>query len=311
MKLLPVLLLKFILLKYFVKASVVNDRCVNALPIAIGSTVTVDMTDATVDSADVSNNCLDDSPPYYPGVWYTLRGTGQRLVLRSCLYSSTSISIYKGACGATNLQCVSGKYYTCEPERFFLNTEQGTTYYIMVQSDVDVVVDLSIFVAPPVENDFCTNALPLTIGSTVYANTTYATTDNVDVSNNCIDGKAPNHPGLWYTLEGTGERLNMKSCDVPDGYDTAFSIFEGGCGATNLECVTGAWNLCDREGLFMDTRAGTTYHVLIQSDADVNVDFTVSLAPPAPPCGLFGLGIFCPCSFQGFFGRLIGLLFGC
>jgi hypothetical protein len=309
MKLLPVLLLQFFLVKCIVKANTaVNDLCVDALPIAIGSTWGIDLMDATIDN-DVSSECIYTGPPTCPGAWYTFEGTGERLVFKSCDVPNigyTILSIYKGDCNATNLECAAGAYNPCRRGLVF-DTEEGTLYHLLIQSFYGGKVDSSIFVAPPVENDFCINALPIAIGSTVFANTTYATSDNVDVSSNCIDNNPPSYPGTWYTFEGTGEQLVLRSCDVPDKFYTAFSIFEGACGATNLECVTGALKLCDTESFVLDTREGITYHVLIQSDSDVSVDFSVSTAS----CGLFGLSIFCPCRFQGFFGRLIGQLFGC
>jgi hypothetical protein len=46
-------------------------------------------------------------------------------------------------------------------------------------------------------------------------------------------------------------------------------------------------------------------------ERNVTYNFTgTTSAPVEPPCGLFGLSVFCPLQFRGIIGRLIRRLFG-
>ena len=263
-------------LSIFVPPIVINDLCEDALSIAIGETVSVNATFASVAASEVPSYCYTSlfCTLEIPGVWYKFEGTGERLFARSC----SSVSIYQGACGATNLQCVTGSDYACRHERLFLDTINGTTYYVLIQTNR--ITDLTIRVAPPSPaNDLCVNAEPIAVGSTVYANTTYATSDAFDVLSNCTEGRSPfNNPGIWYTFNGTGDRLDVQSCDAM--YYSSVTIYKGGCGATSLQCVTGSRSLCGRNRLIVDTEEGQTYHVLVQSDAfyDEIVDLSIFVA---------------------------------
>lgn len=82
-------------LSLLVAPSVVNDQCIDALPIAISSTVYGDLTFATSDYFGVANACMDGARPYNPGIWYSFVGTGERLVVRECQLF-TSLYIYTG-----------------------------------------------------------------------------------------------------------------------------------------------------------------------------------------------------------------------
>jgi hypothetical protein len=207
------------------QGSVANDVCIKAVPFALNSTVSVNITSATIDSSEVPTNCFDNNLPQYPGIWYSFVGTGAQVTARSCNADYTYISVYKGSCGATNLQCVAGSTNACARERFFFNTVKGTTYYVLLQSYYEAVVDLSIFVPSPVANDNCINAIPLAINSTVSVDTTYATSDSLGVPANCVDNALPTDPGVWYSFVGTGAQFTARSCNTAYTYISTGTAF--------------------------------------------------------------------------------------
>jgi hypothetical protein len=302
-------------LSIFVPPLVGNDLCSNAFPLTIGSTLSIDFTYATTDPS-VQNDCNYDA---FPGVWYTFVGTGERLVGRylTCdMFSYAYMAIYTGDCSTTNRQCVAGSYLFCRGERFVFDTVKGTTYHVLIKAITDTAsLNFSIFVSPPVVNDRCRNALPISIGATVYGNFTYATSDRSDVLTDCFFDYGPRFPGLWYRFVGTGERLGArlgKRCNATDFADTYLSLYTGDCGAsTNLTCVNGTSLVCGMEPFLFDTVKGTKYHVLVQSYVDdAIVDFSIYSLTPSKPCGLFGWSIFCPFTFQGWLGRWIRGIFG-
>ena len=256
-----------------------NDLCIDAIPFAVGSTVSVNTTYATVESdLTAIDDCIDNSEPLYPGVWYTLVGTGGRLVARSCNTLYTSISIFSGGCGASSRTCVAATTSPCGRERFFFDTVLGTTYHVLVQTYYEGIADLSIFTPPSVPNDLCTAAIPFAVGSTVRVNTTYATVESgLTAIDDCIDNSQPLYPGVWYTLVGTGGRLGARSCI---GY-SFISIFSGGCGASSRTCVAATTSPCERERFFFETVLGTTYHVLFQTYNEGIADLSIFTPPPS------------------------------
>jgi hypothetical protein len=114
-----------------------NDLCPNAAPIAIGSTVAGNMSLATTDENEVPGDCLAGKPfGGRRGLWYTFDGTGGLVIANTCSLASidTYISVYKGRCGASTLQCVAGTEGSCTLPKFSFATEIGTKYYMLVRS---------------------------------------------------------------------------------------------------------------------------------------------------------------------------------
>lgn len=261
-------------------APVPNDACTGATPLSIGSTVSGNLTYATTEfNFTALDDCIDDGSSLSPGVWYTFVGTGERLVVRSCSYNYyyyANVAIYSGGCSSRT--CVAATNKLCDRERYSFDTVAGTTYHVLIQSIVDTFGNFSIFAISPVSNDECTLATPITIGSTISVNTTYATTEsNFTALDDCIDDGYPLFPGLWYTFIGTGEILVMRGCTNSFTYTT---IFSGGCSSVSRTCVAATKNLCDRERYVLNTVAGTTYHVLIQTSSAVAFDFSIFVRPP-------------------------------
>jgi hypothetical protein len=129
-----------------------NDFCVNATAIAINVTVYGNFSNATVDSADVPGTCdLSDTPANYPGLWYKVVGTGQRLEARSCDFPDNQyISVYNGTCGLGNLQCVVKGYGPCGEPRLQFDSVEGTTYYILhISNKANALIDLKISLPTP------------------------------------------------------------------------------------------------------------------------------------------------------------------
>ena len=127
-------------------------------------------------------------------------------------------------------------------------------------------------------NDDCTNAVVITCGSTVLGSTLEATAD--DNATDC--GTSIGAPGVWYTIEGTGQAVTISTCgDVQ--YDTKLNVYSGSCGG--LLCVTGN---DDGGGCELGSTAtfpalvGVTYHVLVQGYDGAVGNFELAVA-----CGPF------------------------
>ena len=88
-----------------------NDLCADALPLTIGGSVSSDTTLATVQTPAISD-CMPagqfPGPVVSRGVWYTLTGNGNDIILSTCNTASydTAISVYCDGC--ETLTCVAG-----------------------------------------------------------------------------------------------------------------------------------------------------------------------------------------------------------
>jgi hypothetical protein len=259
---------------------VVIDFCENALPLAVGAKVFANMTYATSDIVD--DDCLDIAIyENFPGVWYKFVGNGKRLEARSCtgnnLFPKT-ITILEGGCSTTNLKCVAGTRTPCGLEHLSFDAVEGTTYYILLRSDLyytdddSSIAGLSISTGAPVPNDFCTNTQSMSIGSTVRGDLSFATAEKEYDYSSCFRdlSSAFSYPDVWYTFIGNGKQLSAHLGPLcARSEDTAILILTGGCNVTNLNCVAEINYHCRRGHLLFDTVKDTRYHVLVKSN---NID---------------------------------------
>jgi hypothetical protein len=179
------------------KGSVDNDFCVDAATVTLSSKLITGTTkNSTTD--DVAT-CMDVVQTGN-GVWYTLVGTGDRVVASTCNETSqdfdTKISVFTGPnCG--NLTCVVGDDNGCgKQSRAIWRTEPNVLYYILVHSDEggDFGLLVDIFV-PVMQNDFCPSRVgPIIPNGQVALGSTYGT--SLDNMGYC--GADNTGPGSWF-----------------------------------------------------------------------------------------------------------------
>lgn len=255
-----------------------NDVCATATPITVdsGNTFAGNLTFATSDVDQVLNGdaCsryeLQDDKP---GVWYKFQGTGGWVWINACLpelrvTAYSAVSVYKGTCGAATLQCVVGfpSCFVVAGKQVF-HTDLDTTYYVLIRYWTGTIgafrFEISSIVHP--SNDECSGAEPITIGSSVVGNLTFATSDEDQV----LNGRAcfgtfikPFFQGLWYTFQGAGSRIIAFTC-FPWSTRMSISVFNGSCGIGSLQCVAGYADPCSNGAKFwFQTEIGTTYYIL-------------------------------------------------
>ena len=122
-----------------------------------------------------------------------------------------------------------------------------------------------------ISNDFCEGAIgPLHVGDLVKGSTVGATPDNM-TQIPCGSENPSNAPGVWYTVEGTGDVIAATTCtsdpSLNNGkFDSQISVFEGNCGS--LKCLAGNNNDiqpgCSLEaGVSWVSEMDTTYYLLV------------------------------------------------
>jgi hypothetical protein len=110
-----------------------NDKCSTATPGTVRSSYRGNLTFATFvnDTAPVCG-----TGGVRRGVWYTFLGTGEYIAPEfACQYDDEdiSVSIYKGTCGKSTLQCFTAfRSFDCYVPTCAFQPDAGTTYYMLV-----------------------------------------------------------------------------------------------------------------------------------------------------------------------------------
>jgi protocatechuate 3,4-dioxygenase beta subunit len=211
-----------------------------------------------------------------PTAWFTVKGTGGVMTASTCHPGTTydsKLSVYKGTncnlltCIASNDDATVG---SCPFNSLFStaswNSGRDVIYYILVHGFATRTGDFELSVETL--NDKCQFAAPLAVGDTVSATTEFAMLpftmyggsaycNGVDVINE--------NAGLWYTLVGTGGRMELNTCSDETQVIARITVFENSC--NNLQsCVAGSppdASTCTV--LQFDTKPRVQYFVFVQS----------------------------------------------
>jgi hypothetical protein len=133
--------------------------------------------------------------------------------------------------------------------------------------------------APP--NDLCQDAIPVGVPSGTDGTTNSASVDsNAPFCDTSVD-----HPGVWYTVMGTGNRMMADVCDA--NYNTKLSVYCADC--ENLTCVTGNddSDVCgdaSHSWVSWCSQEGATYHILVHGSSDPSGNFELHIDDDGLPC---------------------------
>ena len=250
-----------------------NDACSTPIVLICGQTFEGATTEATVDPQAI--NCYTSIQA--PGVWYSIVGTGEVIVLSTCngFTYDTKINVYRGTCGA--LVCTAGNDDggdCATGSTIGFTSAAGTEYLILVQGYQGEVGDFELSVAcGPVTNDYCAGALPIGCNESISGSTLESSGDNAPFCGTGIQA-----PGVWFTFTGISDPIQLSTCENFD-YDTRMNLYRGTC--DGLTCVLGN---DDTDGvgecstLFLVPDPAATYYVLVQGyDGQVGT-FALELA---------------------------------
>lgn len=84
-------------------------------------------------------------------------------------------------------------------------------------------------------NDACAAAQPITMLGVPVAANNFCATDDVPLTLLCPQSDIPGNRTLWYTVPGTGARLEATTCHGLTGTETVLAVLCGPC--TDLHCV--------------------------------------------------------------------------
>lgn len=260
-----------------------NDLCANAIPLAVNSSVTGNTSTATFDGAA---SCGTSNTA--PGIWYSMVGNGENWDIVTCNSVAptydTKVSVFSGTCGA--MTCVQGRDDGCGTRSRVptFTSVIGTNYLILVHgfsnaTGAFTLTNTSAPAPPPLVNDDCSGALPITPNGTVSGTTVGANTETGLPGSSC--GTSISQAGVWYTVQGNGDLFEFSTCGAAS-FDTKLSVYEG----TNcvLSCLTGNDDACGTRSQTAGivSAIGQTYYVLVHGFSGTGTFDLNLIATPAP-----------------------------
>lgn len=277
-----------------------NDECSNA--------ATLEVSNQTKARGDTRNATFDDhvlpacaSQGRTPGVFYRVLGTGSPMRVSLCNDDTSfnaSIQLLGNECRSLTCVAVLNGFRDCEVA---WTSEIGVSYYLHVAGrDMRGPFSISVESFEPAVNDLCKDAIEIApgeiaLGSTLAARINddimpfedFSTESILGPFNLCILHYKPNSPAVWYRLVGTGERLEVSTCNNKTTYDTVLTVARGAC--DTLSCIDASDNAlqCGSSSkVQFDSILGESYHIRVDGWIGPS-----GIPRYLPPVGLFGLTV--------------------
>ncbi|KAA3623922.1 MAG: HYR domain-containing protein, partial [Bacteroidetes bacterium] len=270
-----------------------NDICSGAIDVNCGDVVTGSTSSASGDGS--LPNCGTGSTSA-GGVWYHFAGTGQDIEVTTCNAGSnydTKLFVFTGSCGS--LTCVTGNDdsscgFSSVRSTVNFSSIPGTDYFIYVTGFSSATGNFEMSISCTTPGDVCSDALDISCGDVVTGNTSIATGDGSLPF--CGTGST-SAGGIWYHFTGTGDDVEVTTCNAGSNYDTKLFVFTGSCGS--LTCLTGNDDSsCGFSGLRSTVNfssvPGTNYYIYVTGYSSATGNYEMSLtctnacSPPDANC---------------------------
>jgi large repetitive protein len=244
-----------------------NDLCSGAIDIDCNSITTGTTIGAT--ALDAPTDCVN-SLDNVGGVWYKVVGTGETFTADLCSDADfdTKLAVFRGPCGA--LTCEDSNDDACGLQSSItFNTDAEIDYYIYVtgyEVGEEGLFELTLSgCTPPIANDECEGAIPLSINELCEPTTVNDATGATDSGIIGCLGTAVND--LWYSFIAPANGKVSVGVFGSATFDAMTEIFSGGCeDLTSIACsnvsVEGAQENTPLTGLI----PGETYYARVYDD---------------------------------------------
>jgi hypothetical protein len=233
--------------------------------------------------------------------WFTATATNTVLQVTNANRDAV-VYVYTGTCGALTLfDCTD--YYIGSPstETLVMPTTIGQNYFVRIVRYTGTGGSMNgticVFSPPPVVNDNCANAIPISCGATLSGTTIGATTETVPAA--CYSTNTS--PSVWYTFTGAGDNVTLSLCSGTT-FDTQLAVFSGTCGS--LSCYSANDDGCGSQStVTINACLGVTYYVRVSGWGNNIGTFQLSMTCTAPTlvndacCGAINLT--CPQTVTG------------
>ena len=214
-----------------------NDTCAGAIPI-MPSPQGTGCGVATFNLPFTADGTTDSGVPTVcsnPGLdqYFTWTATTNALIFNSENPGSPGIAVFANCAdvaSGTDISCAGTFASNAQLSGWTIGDNLIIQVYDFNGSFSDVAFCLELFTPlPPPVNDDCANAITITDGDTLTANTDSATVDGAGCSTSA------NAQGVWYVYNDGGTPSDVIVSLCASDFDTEVSVFTGTCGA--LVCL--------------------------------------------------------------------------
>lgn len=257
-----------------------HDECSSAMgPVSVGATMFGTTAGSTVEM-DVPQ-CGDVNLMQNPGVWYILEdaeGWLRAEVVTRHAGFLPQISVYSGT-SCDTLSCEGGS----STGSLAWRVVSGTTYYVLVNGLNTAHGDFDLSFSWE-SKDTCEFATPISVnGAAVTQTTAEARLHDVPV---CGTTGFHTAPGMWFSVNGTGNLLSATTCGADSDLDSHVSIFRDSC--SSLQCVgsTGQDLPCGASGaVSWFSEANVAYKIYVSGRGSRVGSFALKVADSSAEAG--------------------------
>ncbi|MGB1204348.1 MAG: hypothetical protein ACPG5B_01810 [Chitinophagales bacterium] len=236
----------------------VNDICNNAIALNIDAICVAGNNQyATFDGPVPSLNKRSDHSIWYS---FTAPNDGSHIAITTLADFADVITVFSGSCG--NLSEVACTDFGQKLLAADLVANQ--TYFIQVSSFFntiygDICISLESINNTPANNDFCIDAIPVTLGATC----TYGNNETATFSGIAPSCEIKPESSIWFSFVApTSKRVRI---NTGADFIHVLSLYEGECDSlTEKSCAYNPYK-CDDDVLFTNLTAGQLYYLQITS----------------------------------------------
>jgi hypothetical protein len=249
-----------------------NDMCEGAITLALDGAATAGDTTASIPEFALEV-CGGSGLGSTGGLWFTFNGNGKRLFLDVDADYDSQLLVYNGSCnnleciGGNDDADASTSFYRSAVE---IDSIDGSIYYALGKSTahsgrmlsleeavhfVSIAINrlllyemlvhgfennagaftIELTEMESLDNDYCENATKLLIdGPPISGDTSLSFISESRVEICGYGAGLESASGLWYTVEGNGERFLLR---VNASFDSQVLLYNGSC--SNLDCLDG------------------------------------------------------------------------
>jgi hypothetical protein len=267
-----------------------NDTCDHAMPIGEGTTIV--STIGKMGDTTLPPTCAEavfDQAIIHNDAWFayvaTETGTATVMTCGPGATFDTRLAVYAGTCadvtllGCSDDWCGSGSLVT-------FATVRGETYLIELGAYLDTTGQAALTVAQAPANDECSQAAPITVGTTHVS--TFGATGSSFLPGGCNEGAGVailNDVFFSYVATADGV-VTVYTCSPNTTFDTRLAAYEGSCGTLTLLACNDDWDVCGTSSIVtFEAVCGTEYLIQLGSKFGSvgEVDLSVSQFGSCPP----------------------------
>ncbi len=201
----------------------VNDDCGNAISIQCGDLVS----GSTTGSVSNFNNtaCFNE---FDPTVWYKFAGDGQVQTFKyvSSEHSSLQLTIVSETCSPGGSFFCKGNHYLSQGDSVRINTEPDVEYFLMIENGCcgdSGEFEFSMHCAPTIENDLCSEALPLSCNENI---SLYLNDASSEQTTSFCSSRDVND--VWFKMSGD-DMFHVFEIEETENSFISVDIYKGDC----------------------------------------------------------------------------------